>query len=85
MAGYKVCAVVDVRNATIMIDPVNPKTGEKTDRGVVLAFKMNVEGSNAVLLNDEDIENLFAAIREVQRLRDSDKLDLSIQMLNEEP
>lgn len=75
MAGYKVCAVVEARNATIMIDP-DGRFGEKTngDTGVMLAFKMHNDPqvNRLIVLNDQDVDNLFAAIREVQRLRDGE-------------
>ena len=82
MAGYKVHAAVEVRNCTIMIDPTENKTGEVNFGGVgmkvekeskvILSFEMHNDPqvNRSILLNDQDVDNLFAAIREVQRLRD---------------
>lgn len=78
MANYKVIGEATVKNATVIIEPTDQiissgSIGEpEKQSGVILSFKIHNPASlnKSILLNDEDVDNLFAAIREVQRLRD---------------
>lgn len=86
MANYKVIGEVAVKNATVIIEPTEQLIYRENDYeverqlGVTLSFKMHNHTSlnRSILLNDQDVDNLFAAIREVQRLRDqqTDKKEL---------
>lgn len=78
MAKYKVIGEATVKNATVIIEPTEELIFRENDLevenqlGVTLSFKMHNPASldRSIRLSNQDVDNLFAAIREVQRLRD---------------
>lgn len=93
MGNYKIIAQIEATDYNIKVEPkechnYSDLSGRSVKQpGIHISYTRKqplslnpVEFS--IHLNDEDFENLVYAVKEVMRLREKNKLDESIEMLN---